>query len=301
METELEIPERLGWVRRAPAGRAWLAALPSRLAECVGQWGLRVTGPPFPYAFASLALPAELPDGTRAVLKLQYPDDDSVHEATALACWAGEGAARLLAHDPGRRALLVERCDPGTSLHTITQAGTLAGAQKEGLDAIIGLLPRLWRPVGAPFTPLAEEAAGWSERLPVRWARLGRPFERRLVDAALGRLAELVDAQGEQVLVNQDLHAGNILRATREPWLVIDPKPLAGEREFGVVAIIRGPELGHSPAAVRWRLDRLTDELSLDRERVLGWAIGHTMAWSMTEDMVFTHPVDVTRWLLDLD
>ncbi|EEP71480.1 aminoglycoside phosphotransferase [Micromonospora sp. ATCC 39149] len=316
METELEIPERLGWVGRTPAGRAWLAVLPARLAECVQRWGLRLQGPPFPYAHASLALPAKLPDGTRAVLKLQYPDADSAHEATALTCWAGDGAARLLAHDPGRRALLVERCDPGTSLHATvqdqarraaaqdeTRAGTLGGARREPLDAaldvVVGLLPRLWRPAGAPFTPLAEEAAGWLERLPVQWARLGRPFERRLLDAGLGRLAELAGTQGEQVLVNQDLHAGNILRATREPWLVIDPKPLAGEREFGVVAIVRGPELGHSPAAVRRRLDRLTDELGLDRERALGWAIGHTLAWSMAEDVVFTNQIDVARWLLD--
>ncbi|MFC8847455.1 MULTISPECIES: aminoglycoside phosphotransferase family protein [unclassified Micromonospora] len=300
METDLEIPERLGWVRRGPAGRAWLAALPDRLAECVQQWALRVTGPPFPYAFASLALPAELPDGTRAVLKLQFPDADSAHEATALTCWAGDGAARLLAHDADRRALLVERCDPGTQLHALGQDGAPEVALDEALDVVAGLLPRLWRPAGAPFTPLAEEAAGWAERLPARWARLGRPFERRLLDAALSRLAELVDTQGDQVLVNQDLHAGNILRATREPWLVIDPKPLAGEREFGVVAIVRGPELGHSPAAVRQRLDRLTGELGLDRERVLGWAIGHTLAWSMTEDAVFTNQVEVARWLLDL-
>ncbi|SCE75430.1 streptomycin 6-kinase [Micromonospora haikouensis] len=300
METELEIPERLSWLRRTPFGRAWLAALPGRLADCVEQWGLRLTGPPFPYAFASLARPVELPDGTRAVLKLQLPDADSVHEATALACWAGDGAARLLAHDPGRRALLVERCDPGTQLHAVGRDGAPQVTLDEALDVVAGLLPRLWRPVGTPFTPLAEEAAGWSEQLPVRWERLGRPFERRLLDAALGRLAELVDTQGEQVLVNQDLHAGNILRATREPWLVIDPKPLAGEREFGVVAIVRGQELGHSPAAVRRRLDKLTGELGLDRERVLGWAIGHTLAWSMTDDVVFTEHAEIVRWLLDL-
>ncbi|MCX4470250.1 aminoglycoside phosphotransferase family protein [Micromonospora sp. NBC_01655] len=291
METELEIPEGLGWVRRTPAGRSWLSALPGLLAECVEQWGLRL-GRPFPYAFASLAVPVELPDGTRAVLKLQYPDPDSEHEATALARWAGDGAVRLLAHAPARRALLVERCDPGTPLHAV--------AADEALDVIAGLLPRLWRPAGSPFTPLAEEAAGWRERMPVKWERLGRPFERRLLDTALGRLAELTRTQGEQVLVNQDLHAGNILRASREPWLVIDPKPLAGEREFGVVAIVRGQELGHSPAAVRRRLDRLTAELGLDRERVLGWAVGHTLAWSMDEDVVFADQVETARWLAGL-
>ncbi|WP_320067511.1 aminoglycoside phosphotransferase family protein [Micromonospora sp. RTGN7] len=291
METTVEIPDGLGWVRRVPTGREWLAALPGRLAGCVEAWGLRL-GRPFPHAFASLALPAELPDGTRAVLKLQYPDADSEYEATALAHWAGDGAARLLAHDPDRRALLVERCDPGTPLH--------AAPTEEALDVIAALLPRLWLPAGAPFTPLAEEAAGWLERMPVSWERAGRPYERRLLDTALGRLAELVGTQGEQVLVNQDLHAGNVLRATREPWLVIDPKPLVGEREFGVVAIVRGQELGHSPTAMRYRLDRLTAELGLDRERVLGWAIGQTLAWSIAEDTVFAHQIETARRLATL-
>ncbi|MGW1061985.1 aminoglycoside phosphotransferase family protein [Micromonospora rubida] len=292
MGVRLEIPEGLRWAERVAAGRAWLAALPDRVAECVDGWGLRLSGPPFPYAFASLALPAELRDGTLAVLKLQYPDADSAQEATALARWAGDGAARLLAHDPGRRALLVERCDPGTPLH--------AAPPDEALDVIAKLLPRLWRPAAAPFTPLAEEAAGWLERMPADWERAGRPYERRLLDTALGRLAELVGTQGEQVLVNQDLHAGNVLRASREPWLVIDPKPLAGEREFGVVAIVRGRELGHSPAAVRHRLDRLTAELGLDRERVRGWAIGHTLAWSIAEDAVSGHQIETARWLAGL-
>ncbi|SCL64863.1 aminoglycoside phosphotransferase family protein [Micromonospora peucetia] len=290
MDSELLIPDGLGWVRGTPAGREWLAALPDRLAACAAHWSLRVEQP-FAYAFASLALPAELPDGTPVVLKLQYPDPDSVHEATALEHWAGVGAAQLLGHDPDRRALLVERCVPGTPLHAL--------AADEALDVAVGLLPRLWRPAGAPFTPLAEETAGWVEQLPLDWDRAGRPYERRLLDAALGLLADLVGSQGEQVLVNQDLHAGNVLRATREPWLVIDPKPLTGEREFGVVPLVRGAELGHSPDAVRHRLDRLSAELGLDRERVRGWTIGQTLAWSIGEGQVFPNQVEVVRWLLD--
>ncbi|SCG33872.1 aminoglycoside phosphotransferase family protein [Micromonospora halophytica] len=286
----MEIPDQLSWVRRVPAGREWLAVLPEWRDECARRWSLRL-GPPFPYAFASLAMPAELPDGTPAVLKLQYPDQDSLHEPDALDAWAGDAAVRLLAHDPHRRALLVERCRPGTPLYDLPP--------DEALDVVAGLLPRLWRPAGAPFTPLAEEAAGWMARLPEKWQRAGRPYERRLLDAALGRLADLAGTQGEQVLVNQDLHAGNVLRAGREPWLVIDPKPLAGEREFAVAPIVRGPELGHSPEAVHRRLDRITGALGLDRERVLGWTIGQTLAWSLGGDTFFPNQVEVVRWLVD--
>jgi streptomycin 6-kinase len=286
----MEMPEGLGWLRGTEAGQEWLAALPDLLAECVAQWSLRV-GPPFSYALASLALPAELPDGTPAVLKIQYPDPDSLHEATALDHWAGDGAVRLLRHDPARRALLVERCTPGSPLHDLPADAAL--------DVVVGLLPRLWKPAGPPFTPLAEEAAGWRERLPVKWDRANRPYERPLLDTALGLIADLAPDQGEQVLVNQDLHAGNVLRAAREPWLAIDPKPLTGEREFSVVPMVRGRELGHSPAAVRRRLDRLTGDLGLDRDRVRGWTIAQTLAWSIDADLVFAHHVEVVRWLVD--
>ncbi|MEU3454481.1 aminoglycoside phosphotransferase family protein [Micromonospora sp. NPDC006766] len=285
----MEIPEGLGWVRRTPAGRDWLAELPDLLAGCVGRWGLRI-GRPYAYAFASLAVPAELSDGTPAVLKIQYPDDDSRHEATALTHWAGRGAIRLLDHDAPSRALLVERCVPGAPLHELPPDAAL--------DVAVELLPRLGVPAGPPFTSLAEEAAGWAERMPANWERANRPYERRLLDSALGLLADLVPSQGEQVLVNQDLHAGNVLRASREPWLAIDPKPLVGEREFAPVPLVRGAELGHSPEAVRHRLDRLTAELGLDRERVRGWTIVHTVAWSIGGDQVFPGNVEVVRWLL---
>jgi streptomycin 6-kinase len=110
----------------------------------------------------------------------------------------------------------------------------------------------------------------------------------------------LASSQGEQVLLHQDLHGDNVLAAGREPWLVIDPKPLAGEREFGLAPIVRATEFGHSRAQMWYRLDKLTAELGLDRERALGWTVGQTVAWAFEEDgwVSDTHP-DVVRWLLD--
>ena len=99
------------------------------------------------------------------------------------------------------------------------------------------------------------------------------------------------------MLVNQDLHAGNVLRAQREPWLVIDPKPLAGEREFGVAPVVRGRELGHSRQQVVARLDRLCGDLGLDRERARSWTIAQTLAWSFDGTRVLLGHVDVARWL----
>jgi streptomycin 6-kinase len=80
------------------------------------------------------------------------------------------------------------------------------------------------------------------------------------------------------VLLNQDLHARNVLSATREPWLVIDPKPLVGEREFAVASIVRDDALGLTKQRVQARLETLVRALDLDRERAIGWTVAQTIA-----------------------
>jgi streptomycin 6-kinase len=46
------------------------------------------------------------------------------------------------------------------------------------------------------------------------------------------------------------------------------------------------------------RLDRLTSELGLDRDRALGWTVAQTVAWSGGGDYVEPH-MQVVRWLLE--
>jgi len=122
--------------------------------------------------------------------------------------------------------------------------------------------------------------------------------ERRLLDEAIALLETLSATQGDQVLLHQDLLGDNVLAARREPWLVIDPMPLVGEREFNVAPIVRDYVLGHSKRAARHRLDRLISELGLDRERARGWTIGQTIAWAFDSTHIATH-IETIRWLLE--
>jgi streptomycin 6-kinase len=87
------------------------------------------------------------------------------------------------------------------------------------------------------------------------------------------------------VLVNQDLHAGNILRGTRTPWLAIDPKPMVGDRALTAAALVRDmPPLilaaDHPRRVVARRLDALSGGLGIDRDRLRLWATAHTLHWS---------------------
>jgi streptomycin 6-kinase len=229
--------------------------------------------------------PVARPDGTAAVLKIQVPHRECEHEADALEVLGGDGAVRLLARDDERHALLLERAAPGTSLT----------GRDDALDVILGLVARHWKPAGEPVHPLADEAAWWASYAETEWEDLGRPCERRLLDAALEAMRELPATQGEQVLVNQDLHPGNVLAAQREPWLLIDPKPLVGEREFSAAPVVRAPELGHSHREVLARFDRVTGELGLDRDRARGWTIAQSVAWGLAHE----GHLEVARWLLE--
>ena len=276
----MKVPPGLGWWRAHPGGADWLKSLANLAGECAEHWSLRL-GEPFEGSHVSLVVPAELPDGTRGVLKINFPEPESEHEADALEHWKGEGAVQLLAHDPERRALLVERCEPGTPLWQLDD-------DVHALRIATGVLVRIWRPppAGHRFRPLALEAARWDVELRAAWVELGRPFDRDLLDEAVAACRELGPDQGDPVVLHQDFHGGNVLRARREPWLAIDPKPLVGEREFDAASLLRDrrDRLVQSGAGriVRRRLDLLASELGLDRERMRRWGIAHALAWGVS-------------------
>lgn len=268
---------------------AWLERVPELVTRCCEEWAL-MPGLAYPPGAAGHVIRVERSDGTPAVLKLIYPHRESEHEADALALWNGDGAVRLLERSEDGFAILLERCEPGTVL---AEEG-----QEVALDVLIGLLPRLWKPAGEPFHTLASEAAWWATYLEEQWERIRPPYPRTLLEAALAAYDELSGTQGELVLLHQDLHGENVLAAQREQWLVIDPKPLVGEREFAVAPIVRSFELGHSRRHVLLRFDRLTRELGLDRERARGWAIGQTLAWTFDSTYSREH-LDTAQWLLE--
>jgi streptomycin 6-kinase len=126
---------------------------------------------------------------------------------------------------------------------------------------------------------LGDEAERWAEEVPRRYEQGRKPFERSLLSLAVDVF--LSADRGASFLVNQDLHCGNVLRAERESWLVIDPKPLVGERALDGVGLLRNATDGGAPAIRRW-LEALTG-LGLDEERLRGWGVAHALAWGWDE------------------
>lgn len=275
----MRVPPALDWWREVPGGPEWLDSLPGIVDACAERWSL-VVGPPYEGGNVSLVIAVER-DDVPAVLKINFPDDESEHEPDALTHWGGRGAIRLLEYDVQHRALLVERCEPGTRLWEVED-------DEEATRIAASVLAVLWRraPDDHSYRSLASVAARWGRELSRDWDVLGRPFEREILDEAVATCIEVSAHQGEGVVLHQDFHGGNVLRAQREPWLAIDPKPLVGEREFDAASLLRDRRwlLGSAgdAARIRRRLDLLTAELGLDRERMRRWGIAHALAWGVS-------------------
>jgi len=269
-----------------PGGAEWIARVPELARECSARWSLEL-GEPFAGAQVSVVYPAG-----DAVLKISFPHWEAEHEPDALRHWDGHGAVRLLDYDAERRALLLERCRPGTSLLEVPERESFRHAA-----AVLRTLNEQPLRDSRPFRQFGETAARWAGELPRRWDDAGRPFERELLDAAVAALVELPQTQGELVVCSQDFHRGNVLAAEREPWLAIDPKPVLAERELGAVALVRDGD-----GALDWRLDFIARELELDRDRLRRWTIAHTIAWGFHETEATAHPamIDIARRLLRL-
>jgi streptomycin 6-kinase len=267
---DLIVPEHLAAACRGVPDRiAWLHRLPDVLDDLQRRWSL-TPGAPLDGEDASCAwvAPVTCADGTSAVLKLGMPHMEGKHEIDGLRFWDGAPTVRLFQADDDLNAMLLERCEPGTVLRALPEP--------EQDVVIAGLLRRLWRPPSAPhaFRPLSAMTACWSQETLAdadRWPDAG------LVREGLHLSKELSCTAPTDVLLATDLHAGNVLRSRREPWLVIDPKPFVGDPAYDATQHLFN-------CAVRLHADpeetisRFADLLGVDRERVRLWTFARAAA-----------------------
>ncbi len=258
--------------------RAWLAALPDLAAGFLDRWRLRLDGP-VRHGVVALVLPVRRADGTPAVLKLQHFDEENAAEAATLRAWDGRGAVRLLDHDPDTGTMLLERLRAERDLRTVPDP--VAASR-----IIAGLLARLHRQPPPPgVRHLRDIAPRLLDRVPPAARRLADPDQRRLLQDWAAAVREVAGEPGT-ALLHWDLHFENVLAAEREPWLAIDPKPLAGDPGFDLMPALHNRwdeavATGDVASAVRRRFDAMVEVLGLDRERAVAWTLGRVLQNSL--------------------
>ncbi|SNT16215.1 streptomycin 6-kinase [Actinomadura meyerae] len=273
--------------------RAWIAELPRLGGEFLERWGLRPDGPPA-YGMASLVLPVLRSDGTPAVLKLQQPREETVGTAAGLRTWNGNGIVRLLDHDENSATQLLERLDAARPLSSIADDTT-------ALRVLADLMARLTSvPAPTGLRRLSDIAAAMLDQVPQAVSALRDPAEQRLVRICASAVTELMGEPGDRLL-HWDLHYDNVLAGEREPWLAIDPEPLAGDPGFELLPALdnRWDEVeatGDVTRAVLRRFDLLTEVVGLDRNRATGWTLGRVLQnalWEVEDGKVMLEPVQV--------
>jgi streptomycin 6-kinase len=277
------------------AGRSWAASLPELVERLCERWGLVPDDTPPLHGGLGLVVMVHRA-GEPCVLKVSWLEDTTVDETAALRAWDGNGAVRLLEAEPGSGALLLERLDPHRTLHDLGlwEAAEVAGA----------LIRRLAVPAPPGLRPLSEVAGVMVEHLRPRQRALGDPVPSQWLEAARGVAAEL-GGQEHDVLIHADLHYGNVLAGSREPWLAVGPRAVRGCPEFSVPELLwtrADDEALDSDAAVRRLLEVLVSAGGLDAEAARGWAVARCVdywLWGL-ENGLTIDPVRCERVLTAL-
>lgn len=247
-----------------PDGHTWLSGLTAVVDERRAAWGLSLDGPAM-NGHNALVLPVRR-DDRPMVLKVTWPHPEAAHEHLGLRHWAGRGAVQMIAADPGSSSLLLERLGPGD----------LAAEPEADAVGVLGSLLRRLHVQPPPSVPLFRQAtASWFA--PLRSHPGSIP--RRWVDRAL----EVYDHREDPVvLLHGDLHFLNVLAGEREPWLAIDPKPMAGPAAFDLYPLLanRVEDYGNGSgfrAAVRWRLECAAEAAGVDLTAARDWGVAHAV------------------------
>lgn len=258
--------------REGEAGATWLAELPGIVDELLGRWGCVPDGEVM-HGGVGAVVPVRRRGEESAVLKVSFPHPGNVHEPDAFVAWGGRGAVLLYERDDERFAMLLERVKPSTL------------AEVEDSDEVVTVAGRLNRRLAIPAPPglpqLREQADAWEEQLCKDAEELPHALPRQVLDAAVATVSELGRDQPD-TLIHGDLHARNILRAYREPWLAVDPKGYAGDPAYDGGTLLKSRALTLLEAddlrkAVHRVLDVFAEAAELDRERVQRWAQFHAV------------------------
>jgi streptomycin 6-kinase len=267
----VDLPRTLVAAAREEGRADWLDRLPAIVGDYADRWSLSVEAPFQPGGQTAWVAPARGARGEESVLKVMWRHPEAEHEPDGLRLWAGGGTVTLhAAAEAGDDTIvmLIERCRPGSAL-----AEEPEGVQDE---VIAGLLSRLWvePPVGHGFRPLAEMCEWWARGFEATFdakRAAGRlPLDPGLAAEGIGLFRSLPTTAPRNVLLCTDLHAGNVLRAEREPWLMIDPKPFVGDPTYDVLQHLLNcsARLSSDPDGA---VSGLADLLELDRQRLRLW------------------------------
>jgi streptomycin 6-kinase len=204
--------------------------------------------------------------GTPLILKLGVPNFDTANEMVTLQAYDGDGCARILKSDPKNGVMLLERLVPGIMLSEETDEMIV-------LENYIKVWKAIRRPVpNGGSTPTITD---WFEGLK-RYRETGDvQISMEHVLLAEEFFQFVIETSEGPELLHGDLHHENILFSEHKGWMAIDPKGVAGDPYFDVVSFLVNQldSKPHPKSILKLRVDTISEQIGLDRERLLKAAI----------------------------
>ena len=250
-------------------GAAWLKRLPELLMQCQQLWDIEVQPSPFELSH-NYVTTVKLQSGSKAILKVGYPQTELFNEIKVLRLLQGNYTAQLLQSDEDIGALLLEKIEPGTVLTTIQrnddEKATLIATQ------VLGKLP-IPVPGGMKFPTVGDWGKAFQRVREIK----GNPLSPIVLDKAERLLAELEASKDNRMLLHGDLHHDNILLDEQRGWLSIDPKGVVGDPLFNAARFLNNPRprliaMDNARKVIERRLELISSAFEADISRLAAWA-----------------------------
>jgi streptomycin 6-kinase len=273
-------------------GRRWLDELPRTIAAVERNWSLTVAEP-FGAGEFNFVAPAVTNKGEDVVIKIAppYTDGEFYSEVAYLRTNNGSGCVQLLAENRDLRSMMIERAVPGRNL-----TEEFAGRQPDGFIPAINVLKKL-----------RGMAAGKKDVIMLdRWfdglrQAVATGFPAAYVNKALQFYSEMKTISVNEYL-HGDFHPGNIVSASREQYLAIDPKGIIGPLGYDIAVFLNNYHWWQETHAdVRERLagavDLFADTFGMDQILIRQWAFCQMVlgAWWTFDEMPLLYNNEVAK------
>jgi streptomycin 6-kinase len=275
------------------AGSEWLDHLPATIREIEKCWSISV-GDPFPSVEFNYVAAATDAAGHAVVIKISPPFENSecFSEAKFLRAANGRKTVRLLAQDRDRRVILIERAIPGSNLTEL-----YTGNELEAISPAIDVL----RAITIEPPEDTSETIDLDDWFDGMRRHTETTFPASYAVRALEIYAKLSKGV-KRCYLHGDFHPGNIVSATREPFLAIDPKGMIGPIGYDIAVFLNNFHWWQEDRTyVQERLDfavrAFSDAVDLSPADLRQWAFAQMVlsAWWTFDEMPEIYRNDVAK------
>jgi len=257
-------------------GARWCKEVPALAEALADKWCISL-GPIIEGSTHALVVKCRTEDGEDAVFKLPFRNAENMHEALALRLYRGIGSVKLINNDIASGAMLLEFITPGLPLNDHPDV-------QKAVIVLCEILSRLRHQNTYGFDSIFRWMAGFELALIEIFSMQAPILPAKISAQVLDIIPYLRRNKGELYVVNRDPHFYNVISSSREPWLLIDPKPVVADIAFeGAQVLLNCLGVSATRHHVIAAMNLIVPYFGGSRRRLLAWALVravHKAVWS---------------------